>query len=86
MELLLLFWSSRYFLELLLGSSIWWRELGETPSAIIACGNGNHVEMAIKRNEHITTSAYYYYDEALPDSSFHVIFVVSFILVGSIHH
>ena len=31
-ELLLLFWSSCYFLELLLGSSIWWRELGETPS------------------------------------------------------
>ena len=26
------FWSSCYFLELLLGSSIWWRELGETPS------------------------------------------------------
>ena len=33
LELLLLFWSSCYFLELLLGSSIWWRELGETPSA-----------------------------------------------------
>ena len=32
LELLLLFWSSCYFLELLLGSSIWWRELGETPS------------------------------------------------------
>ena len=31
-ELLLLFSSSCYFLELLLGSSIWWRELGETPS------------------------------------------------------
>ena len=34
LELLLLFWSSCYFLELLLGSSIWWRELGETPSGI----------------------------------------------------
>ena len=34
LELLLLFWSSCYFLELLLGSSIWWRELGETPSEI----------------------------------------------------
>ena len=38
LELLLLFWSSFYFLELLLGSSIvysiWWRELGETPSDI----------------------------------------------------
>ena len=33
-ELLLLFWSSCYFLELLLGSSIWWRELGETPSVV----------------------------------------------------
>ena len=32
LELLLLFRSSCYFLELLLGSSIWWRELGETPS------------------------------------------------------
>ena len=32
LELQLLFWSSCYFLELLLGSSIWWRELGETPS------------------------------------------------------
>ena len=32
LELLLLLWSSYYFLELLLGSSIWWRELGETPS------------------------------------------------------
>ena len=32
LELLLLFWGSCYFLELLLGSSIWWRELGETPS------------------------------------------------------
>ena len=34
LELRLLFWSSCYFLELLLGSSIWWRELGETPSAV----------------------------------------------------
>ena len=33
LELLLLFWSSCYFLELLMGSSIWWRELGEMPSA-----------------------------------------------------
>ena len=32
LEILLLFWSSCYFLELLLGSSIWWRELGEAPS------------------------------------------------------
>ena len=33
LELLLFFWSSCYFLELLLGSSIWWRELGSAESS-----------------------------------------------------
>jgi hypothetical protein len=50
-ELLLLFWSSCYFLELLLGSSIWWRELGETPSVLQVEFN---VRCALRSPEHFS--------------------------------
>ena len=41
------FWSSCYFLELLMGSSIWWRELSETPSRALAPARAGLAEAGV---------------------------------------